>query len=65
MLHINHQPRYQRIWEEFKTVYTCRGSSVAHYIAGLTLGAEIVRGLSDVERQNLNRLFDEARHAKR
>lgn len=65
MLHINHQPRYQRIWEELKTVYALRGSSAAHYIAGMTLGAEIMRNLSDVERQNLNRLFDEARHAKR
>jgi hypothetical protein len=65
MLHMNQQPRYQRIWGELKTVYVCRGTSAAHYMAGLTLGAEIIRGLSDTERHNLNRIFDEARNAKR
>lgn len=65
MLHINRQPRYQRIWEDLKTVHACRGTSSAHYVAGMTIGAEIVRGLSDAERYRLNVLFDEARHAKR
>ena len=65
MLHMNQQPRYQRIWEELKTVYVCRSTSVAHYMAGLTLGAEIIRGLSDTEIHNLNKIFNEARNAKR
>lgn len=65
MLHINRQSRYQRLWEDLKTVHVCRGTSSAHYIAGMTIGGEIAKGISDAERYRLNMLFDEARHAKR
>lgn len=65
MLHMNQQPRYQRLWEDLKTVYVCRGTNSAHYIAGLTMGAEIVRGLSELERHYLHILLSEAANAKR
>lgn len=65
MLHMNNQPRYQRIWEDLKTVYICRDTPSAHYIAGLTIGAEIAKGISDLERYHLNILFNGARYADR
>ena len=65
MLHINRQARYQRIWESLKTTYVLRGTNQAHYIAGVAVGAEIARGVSDAELANLSRLFEDARNAKR
>lgn len=65
MLHMNQQPRYQRIYKDLRLVFLMRGHPGAHYLAGMTIGAEIVRGISDTERFYLNKIFDEARHAKR
>lgn len=65
MLHMNKTQRYQQLYQDLKTVYECRGTDLAHYIAGLAVGSEIWRGISDVERYNLSRIFTVARNAKR
>lgn len=64
MIHMNQQPRYQRIYEDLLTVYACRGTNSSHFIAGMTMGYEIARGVTEVERANLTALFEAARHAK-
>jgi hypothetical protein len=65
MLHMNKTERYQRLREDLKTIYVCRGTSSAHYIAGLTMGMAISRGLSDPERQRLHMLLSGAANADR
>lgn len=64
MIHMNQQPRYQRIYEDLITVYTCRGTHSAHFIAGMAIGYQIAKGINEVERENLANLFQAARYAK-
>ncbi len=64
MIHMNQQPRYQDIYTDLKSIYSLRGMSVSHYLAGLLMGNQIGRGLTEVERVNLARLTEAARHAK-
>lgn len=65
MIHINKTERYQRIWEDLKTVYVVRSTNSAYYLAGLTMGAEIMRGINELERLKLNQIFMAAANAKR
>lgn len=64
MLHMNKNLRYKQLYQDINTVYVMRGSNFSHYIAGLAVGAEIQRGLSDTELSNLKKIFDAARNAK-
>ena len=63
MLHMNKSDRYRYIWEDLKTVYICRGSDSAHYIAGMRIGHEIAVGTNQAGLDALIKLFRAARHA--
>ena len=64
MLHINQQPRYQMIYHDLQTVYATRGMHCSHYIAGMIMASQIARGISEIERLNLNAIVEAARHAQ-
>lgn len=64
MLHINQQPRYQMLFHDLQTVYATRGTPCSHYIAGMLMATQIARGISDIERINLNAIVEAARYAK-
>lgn len=63
MLHMNKTERYAQLYRDLKTVYDCRSTPAAHYIAGMAIGSEIWRGISDIERVNLCKIFTVARNA--
>lgn len=64
MIHMNQQPRYQGIYAELQSVYRTRGTCCAHYTAGMCMGYQIAKGLSNVERDNLDKLLMGAVYAK-
>ena len=65
MLHMNKTPRYQQLYRDLRNVYLTRGDRVSDYMAGLAIGGEIQRHISDVEFKNLVHIFTVARNAKR
>lgn len=64
MLHINKTERFNHLYLNLKAVYGCRRTPAGHYIAGMAVGSEIWRGISDVERVNLCNIFEAARYAQ-
>lgn len=64
MLHMNQTLQYRTLYSELYNSYLTRGTPVSHYLAGMTIGFQIARGLNGEELQRLTSLVMAIRNAK-